>query len=64
MHDYDLEEVLDGQKNYKIFTWSFESKDSTLSRSRIVALKDWEPIENIFMLLEKEYENIEEGGLC
>lgn len=62
LHDYDLEEVLDGQKNYKIFTWSFESKDSTLSRGRIVALKDWEEVKKLLEILEKEYKNIEEGG--
>jgi hypothetical protein len=62
LHDYTLEEVLDGQKNYKIFTWSFESKNATLSRGRIVALKDWVEIEKVLDILEKEYKNIEDGG--
>ena len=62
LHDYDLEDVLDGQKNYKIFTWSFESKNTTLSRGRIVALKDWVEIEKVLDILEKEYKNIEDGG--
>jgi len=60
---YTLEELLEGKESYKIFSWGLGFKDGTIKRDKILPLKDWEPIEEVFTLLEKEYDNIEEGGL-
>ena len=60
--EQELIELLDGKESYKIFSWGFGFKDGRILRDKFLPLKDWEPIEKVFTLLEKEYENIEDGS--
>jgi len=60
--EQQLVELLDGNKSYKMFSWGFGFNDKNILRDSFLPLKSWEPIENVFTLLEKEYENIEEGS--
>ena len=57
-----LVELLDGEESYKMFSWGFGFNDKKILRDSFLPLKSWEPIENVFTLLEKEYDNIEEGS--
>jgi len=60
--EQELEDLLDGEESYKMFSWGFGFKDGKILRDSFLPLKDWEPIEEVFTLLEKEYDNIDEGS--
>jgi hypothetical protein len=58
-----LAHQLDGKESYKIFSWGLGFKDGTIKRDKILPLKQWKDVAYVLDLLEKEYDNIEEGGL-
>jgi len=59
----ELAQLLEGEESYKIFSWGFGFHDDRHLKDSVLALKDWEPIEEVFSLIEKEYDNIEEGSM-
>jgi len=61
LHDYDLEELLQGKESYKLFYWNLKYKDGTYEGDRILPLQNWEDIENVLSIVVEKYENIEEG---